>query len=125
MPQRELIAARARAQRSRADMVATIAELKERLKPANIASDAWSSVKEKGTQASGQGVKAITSHPGSAGGIVAALALFLLRQPLAQLVTRIFGGTRPPGEVKANLLDTQTDYDLTAPVVVPGEGKKL
>lgn len=123
--ERQLIAARAKAERSHADLLATVAELKSRLKPANLASEAWTSVKSKGSQASGQGLKAVTGHPGPAGGAVLALALFFLRNPLANLVTRIFGGDRNAnGVVKTDILDKDKDFDLTAPVVVPGEGTK-
>lgn len=125
MAERELITARAKAERSHADLMATIAALKSRLTPANLASDAWGSVKHKGSQASEQGIRAVTDHPGPAGGAVLALALFFLRGPIAHLLTRIFGGDDGSAHlVKTDILEKDTDFDLTAPVVVPGEGKK-
>ena len=125
MAERELITARAKAERSHADLMTTIAALKSRLRPSNLASDAWGSVKQKGSQASGQGIKAVAEHPGPAGGVVMALALFFLRGPIANLVTRIFRGTDGSEHmVKTDILENVTDYDLTAPVVVPGEGTK-
>lgn len=125
MAERELITARAKAERSHADLMATIAALKSRLKPANLASDAWGSVKQKGSQASGQGIKAVTEHPGPAGGVVVALALFFLRGPIAHLITRLFGGTDGTQHmVKTDILEEDKDFDLTAPVVVPAEGTK-
>lgn len=121
---KQLAAARATVERSQSDLLATVAELKSRLAPANLASDAWSSVKQKGSQASGQGLKAVTEHPGPAGGAVLALALFFLRGPLAHLLTRIFGGKEPEGLVKTDILDKDKDFDLTAPVVVSDKGSK-
>ena len=122
--EKQLVAARATVERSQSDLLATVAEIKSRLAPANLASDAWSSVKQKGSQASGQGLKAVTEHPGPAGGAVLALALFFLRGPLANLLTRIFGGKEPEGLVKTDILDKDNDFDLTAPVVVPDKGIK-
>jgi len=125
MAERELITARARAERSQADLMATVAELKSRLKPANLASDAWGSVKQKGSQASGQGLKAVTDHPAPVGGAVLALTLFFLRGPIAHLATRLFGGDDASDHlVKADILKKDKDYDLTASVVVSGEGTK-
>lgn len=122
MAERELITARAKAERSHADLMATIAALKSRLKPANLASDAWGSVKQKGSQASGQGIRAVTEHPG---GVVVALALFFLRGPIAHLITRLFGGSDGTRHmVKTDILEEDKDFDLTAPVVVPAEGTK-
>lgn len=121
---KQLAAARATVERSQSDLLATVAELKSRLAPANLASDAWSSVKQKGSQASGQGLKAVTEHPGPAGGAVLALALFFLRGPLVHLLTRIFGGKEPEGLVKTDILDKDKDFDLTAPVVVSDKGSK-
>ena len=120
--EKQLATARATVERSQSDLLATVAELKSRLAPANLASDAWSSVKHKGSQASGQGLKAVTEHPGPAGGAIVALALFFLRSPLANLLARIFGGKEPEGLVKTDILDKDKDFDLTAPVVVPDKG---
>lgn len=125
MAERELITARAKAERSHADLMTTIATLKSRLKPASLASDAWGTVKQKGSQASGQGIKVVTDHPGPAGGVVMALALFFLRGPIAHLVTRLFRETDGAEHiVTTDILENDTDFDLTAPVVIPAEGKK-
>lgn len=125
MGERELMKARADVARSRADLTATITQLKHRLKPATLASDAWRGVKDRSSEYSGKGVQAVAERPGLAGGAVAAVLLFLLRGPLAQLLSRAFGSGRDnPGEVKADLLHGDKDYDLTAPVVVTDKGTK-
>ena len=119
MAQKDLIAARAKAEGYKADLTAATGLLKERLKPANLASDAWHVVRDRGMAFSGRGVKAASDRPAAAGGAVAALALFFLRKPLAHLLSWTFGKDRKvPGAVKADLTHASDDYDLTAPVIV-------
>lgn len=118
MAQKELVAARAKAEAYKDDFTRTAGLLKERLKPANMASDAWHVVRDKGVEYSGKGIKAATDRPGAVSGAAAAVLLFLLRKPLAHLLTWAFGrDRRVPGTVKADLLDVKHDYDLTAPSV--------
>lgn len=125
MPERELIAARAKVETSKAQLTATIDELKYRLKPATLASDAWSGVKDKSSDYAGKGVHAVTGHPGAAGGAVAAIALFFLRHPIASLLTRLFGGRQQEaGRVTTDLSHSNDDFDLTAPVVTQTQGAK-
>lgn len=122
MGQRELIHARADAERSKAGLMATLDELKYRLKPSTLASDAWNGVKEKSGGYAGRGKTAVTDHPAAAGGAIAAVALFLLRHPIAGLLTRAFGKGGDDGRVTTDLTDTKNDYDLTAPVVTEKQG---
>lgn len=125
MAERELIAARAKAETSQAQLAATVAELKHRLKPSTLASDAWHGVKDKSSDFGGKGVQAVRDRPAVSGGALAALALFLLRGPIAHLLGRLFGGGRADvGTVRADLSDTNIDYDLTAPVVTTSQGVK-
>ncbi len=95
----------------------TIKELQYRLKPGTLASDAWNGVRSSGSEVAGKGMHAMTGHPGAAGGVVAAIALFLLRGPLANLLTRIFSGESAKGRVTTKLTHKDDDFDLTAPVV--------
>lgn len=123
MAEEELIAARAKVEHYKSDLQNTTAKLKERLKPAHLASDAWHVVREKGTEFSGKGVKAATARPGAAGGVSVAILLLLLRKPLARFLSWTFGNNRePPGAVKADLLHASKDYDLTAPAVTKIQG---
>lgn len=117
MAERELIAARAKVVSSKAALDATVKELQYRLKPGTLASDAWHSVRDKGSDVAGQGVHAVTGHPGAAGGAIAAVLLFLLRGPLASVLTRLFGSGRDAGRITTKLTRKDDDFDLTAPVV--------
>lgn len=123
MGERELTIARARVEKSKRDFVVTTGEIKYRLAPSTLASDAWHGFKDKSTEVSQKGVQAVTDRPAAAGGIVAAIALFLLRGPLASLLSRLFGSGRDqPGRVTTDLSSTDKGYDLTAPVVPQNKG---
>lgn len=125
MAERELIAARAKVVSSKAQLTETIRELQYRLKPSTLASDAWHGVKDKSSDYAGKGVHAVSDHPAAAGGALAAIALFLLRGPLASLLTRLFGSGRDEeGRVTTDLSHNEDDYDLTAPVVAKAKGAK-
>lgn len=125
MAEKELIAARAKVQTSKSQLMVTVEEIKHRLKPATLASDAWHGVKDKSSEYSGKGVKAVMDRPGAAGGAAVAVVLFLLRGPLAHLLTRLFGGAdQDPGRVTTELSKSDKDYDLTAPVVSQPQGVK-
>ena len=118
MAEKELIAARARAEAYKSDLTRTTVLLKDRLKPANLASDAWHVVRDKGTSYSDKGVKAASKNPGALGGVVGAVLLLLLRKPLAHFLSWTFGNNRePPGAVRADLVHASKDYDLTAPAL--------
>lgn len=125
MAERELIAAKAKVAISKAQLADTIKELQFRLKPSTLASDAWHGVKDKSSDYAGKGVHAVSDHPAAAGGAIAAIALFLLRGPLASVLTRLFGGGRDKeGQITTDLSRNEDDYDLTAPVVAKTKGAK-
>lgn len=117
MAEKELIAAKAKVASSKTALMDTVNELKHRLKPSTLATDAWHGVRDKSSDYAGKGVNAVTDHPAAAGGAVAAVALFLLRGPLANVLSRLFGSDRDEGRVTADLTHKDDDFDLTAPVV--------
>jgi hypothetical protein len=87
----EVTAARIEAERARARLMATAHELQERLNPKTMARDAIQGAKEKGADLAEDAVDAVRTHPRAAGGAVAAVALFLARQPLMGLAGKLFG----------------------------------
>ena len=84
----EIAAARLAVERSRARLMGTAHELQERLSPKTLAKDAWQGAKEKGADIAEDAVDAVKSRPIAATGVVAALAMFLAREPLWELATR-------------------------------------
>ena len=84
-------AARIEVERSRAQLLGTAKELQTRLEPGKLTRDAWQSAKEKGADLAEDAVDAVRKRPYAAGGVVAALALFIAREPVMQLFGKLAG----------------------------------
>lgn len=82
-------AARIEVERSRAQMLDTAKLLQRRLEPGKLTRDAWQSAKEKGADLAEDAVDAVRQRPYAAGGVVAALALFIAREPIKQLFGKL------------------------------------
>lgn len=115
----EVTAARIEAERSRARLIATAHELQERMNPKTMARDAIQGAKEKGADLAETAVDTVREHPRAAGGAVAAVALFLARQPILSLAGKLFRGPEPkpkakrrkpaePAETQSKQNDTET-----------------
>jgi ElaB/YqjD/DUF883 family membrane-anchored ribosome-binding protein len=88
----EVAAARVEAERRRSRLMATAHELQERLSPGTLAKGAWQGAKEKGADLAENAVDAVRSRPLAATGVVAAITMFLAREPLMDLAGKIAGG---------------------------------
>ena len=110
----EVAAARSEVERSRARVMATAQELQERLSPKTLAKGAWQGAKEKGADLAENTVDAVKSRPLAATSIVAAITMFLAREPLMDLAGKLAGSvsekrkTRRTRKSKANQDDTET-----------------
>jgi len=87
----EIAAARAEVDRRRARVMATAHELQERLSPKTLAKGAWQGAKEKGADLAEGAVDAVKARPYAATGVVAAITMFLAREPLIDLASRVVG----------------------------------
>jgi hypothetical protein len=88
----KLEAARIEVERSRAQLLGTAKVLQGRLEPGKLTRDAWQSAKEKGADIAVDAVDAVRRRPYAAGGVVAAIALFIAREPIRELVGKLAGG---------------------------------
>jgi hypothetical protein len=88
----EIASARLEVERSRSRLMGTAQELQERLSPKTLAKDAWQGAKEKGADLAEDAVDAVKSRPIAATGVVAAITMFLAREPLWELATKLAGG---------------------------------
>lgn len=82
-------AARIEVERSRAQLMDTAKILQLRLQPGTLARDAWDAAKVKGADLAEDAVDAVRKRPYAAGGVVAAIALFIAREPIKELVGKI------------------------------------
>jgi hypothetical protein len=88
----EIAAARSEVERSRSRLMSTAQQLQERLSPKTLARGAWQGAKMKGADIAEDAVDAVRSRPYAAGGIVAAIAMFLARDPIKNLASRLVDG---------------------------------
>lgn len=82
-------AARIQAEQAQHRLVAHLQELGQRIAPKTLARDAWAGAKSKGADLAEDAVDAVRTRPVAATGIVAALALFLAREPLMDLAGKL------------------------------------
>jgi ElaB/YqjD/DUF883 family membrane-anchored ribosome-binding protein len=95
----ETLAARGEVDRSRARVMATAHELQERLSPRTLARGAWQGAKEKGADLAENTVDTVKARPLAATGVVAAITMFLAREPLMDLAGKLVDGV---GEKRKN-----------------------
>ena len=99
----EIAAARIEAARARMQLVesvrafeAPILDLKNQLTPGHLMADAWDAAKSKGADIAEDAVDAVRSRPLTTTGVVAAIALFLAREPLIDLAGKLVDGAKRP-----------------------------
>lgn len=85
----EVAAARLEVERRRSRLMSTAHELQDRLSPRTIAKDAWQGAKEKGADFAEKSVDAVRARPLAATGVVAAVTMFLAREPLMDLAGKL------------------------------------
>lgn len=69
---------------AKARFLGTLGEAQQRLKPGNLANEAWTGVKNKSAEAAGNAVAAAKKRPGTVALVLGGLALFLARKPIAR-----------------------------------------
>ena len=90
----QIAAARIEAERTRARLMASAHELQDRLSPKTLARDAWQGAKSKGADMAEDAVDAVRSRPLTATGVIAAITLFLAREPLIDLAGKLGGSSK-------------------------------
>jgi len=85
-----IISAQATVERRREALIDTARELQLRLQPKTLAREAWESAKVKGADMAEDAVDAVKRRPVATGGIIAAIAMFLAREPIKDGVSRIY-----------------------------------
>ena len=95
-----IAAARVRAEKARAQLMETARELQVRISPKTLAHNAWEGAKMKGADLAEEAVDAVRARPLAATGIVAAIAMFLAREPLRDLVKTVAEGVSSKHKAK-------------------------
>ena len=105
----KIAAARIEVARTRAAMLETTRELQARLQPRTLAGEAWEKAKDKGADLAEGAVDAVARRPLAVGGVVAAIAMYLAREPLKQATVKFYDvmtplfGPREPKRKRAAL----------------------
>jgi hypothetical protein len=79
---------------ARARFFDTLEEAQERLKPGNLAGEAWTGVKGKTAEAAGNAVEAVKKRPKAVALVLGGLALFLARKPIGRAATGLVSRRR-------------------------------
>ena len=88
-------AARIEVERTKGALLDTLGELMDRFQPQNLVSDIWEQAKNKGADLAEDAVDAVAKRPVAVGGVVAALAMFLARDPLKKATVKFYDAMTP------------------------------
>ncbi|MBA3676259.1 MAG: DUF3618 domain-containing protein [Sphingosinicella sp.] len=105
------------AERAKGRLSSTMGALQYRLRPGNLANDAWSGVKEKSGAMADDALQAVKDRPVATSGILAALIVFLARDPIRAVVSGLLRDENDQDLIKADLSKKDDNYDLATPVV--------
>ena len=97
----ELAAARFEAELARSRLMNAAQRLQTRLSPGTLASNAWQDAKDRGADLAENAVDAVRKRPVAATSVVAAIALFLAREPLMNLAGKVADGVKRKAPRKA------------------------
>jgi hypothetical protein len=93
-------AARIKVERAKGALLDTARELIERFQPHNLVDDLWESAKDKGADLAEEAVDAVKKRPVAVGGAVAALTMFLAREPIKDAAVRLYDAMTSSKEPK-------------------------
>jgi len=97
----KVVAAQIEVERARAALMETARDLQQRLQPKTLANEAWEKAKVKGADLAEDAVDAVKSRPVAVGGVVAALTMFLAREPIKDAAVKLYDAMTSKDEPKA------------------------
>ena len=97
----KVAAARIEVERTRGSLIESARDLQARLQPKVLANEAWEKAKIKGADLAEDAVDAVEKRPVAAGGVVAAVTMFLAREPIKDAVGNIYEAMTSKKEPKA------------------------
>ena len=78
--------------RTRARLTASLQELSRQFAPHRLMEEVWEKAKDKGADIAEDAVDAVRARPYAATGVVAAIAMFIAREPLMDLAGKLMNG---------------------------------
>jgi hypothetical protein len=92
-----LEAAEADVERTREALIGTLRELTHQFEPHRLVREMWEDAKDKGADLAENAVDAVRARPLASTGVVAAVAMFLAREPLMELAGKLAGRKKKTG----------------------------
>lgn len=83
-------AARIEVERRRGELLDTVHLLQAKLAPRMLAADVWEKAKIKGADLAEDAVDVVKARPVAVGGVVAAIAMFLAREPIKEAAVKFY-----------------------------------
>lgn len=77
---------------ARERLIDTIQDIAQQLEPRRLIGELWEDAKNKGADLAEEAVDAVKARPLATSGVVAAIAMFLAREPIKDLAGKIFDG---------------------------------
>jgi len=122
----KVAAARIEVERTKGALLDTARELIERFQPHNLVDDLWESAKVKGADLAEDAVDAVAKRPIAIGGVVAALAMFLAREPLKKATVKFYDAMTPlfePRDKAVALKEKKAAKPVSSKVERPASSK--
>lgn len=110
-------AARIEVERRRGDLLDTVHLLQAKLAPRTLAADVWEQAKNKGADLAEEAVDAVKARPVAFGGVGAALAMFLAREPIKDAAVKLYEAmtSKPATKKRPAALNKPEQPDSPAP----------
>jgi hypothetical protein len=100
------------------DLLGAFKQMQQRFEPSHLARDAWEAAKAKGADIAEDAVDAVAKRPVATTGVIAAIALFLAREPLMDLASKLAKGkprkAKPAKATKPRKATAKTDQTESA-----------
>jgi len=113
--ERRLVQAQIEVEQAKRRLSSTLGTVKYRLAPGTIMNNTWDGVRGKGSEFAEGAIQAVKDRPMTVSSILAAIFIFLARDPLWSLVSGWLHGGGDEDLVTTRLDEADANYDLTAP----------
>lgn len=99
--------------RTRARLLATLNEVSHQFEPHRLMQEVWDKAKDKGADLAEDAVDAVRSRPIAATGVVAAITMFLAREPLMDLAGKLVDGAKQKSKKRRKPAPKKEDKEST------------
>ena len=113
----QLEQAKRNAMLARARLDTSVGALQLRLRPGNLATEAWDGVKDKSESLAEGALDAVKKRPAAVSMAIGAIALFLAREPLKRVVTRMWAEEEDDGLITTTVTTDTDNFNAAAPTV--------